>query len=87
MLFDEDDQRGGNKQLVGDRIKKLPQIRDLISPSRKMPVKYVGERSCKKDRDRKSIAANAEPTVCHRRQKHNNKKRDNDDSCKSKVVW
>jgi len=49
VFFNQYDQRGRNKQLVGYRVEEFSEIGNLVAPAREMPVENVGELSYKKD--------------------------------------
>ena len=75
MLFDENDQRGGNKQLVGDWIKKFPERRYLIASAGKLAVQNICKCGNEEDYDRQNITANTEPLVRNGSQEYNDEQR------------
>ena len=67
MLNEEKKKIFLDEKLVGDRVEKLAECRDLVAAPRKMSVEYVRERRDKKKYDRENVTADTEDLVSYRR--------------------
>lgn len=80
MLFNENDERGGNEQFVGNRVEQSSHFGNLIAPACKVSVQNIGKRRGEKNGDGERVAAHAEPIFGKRREQNDHKKRNDDDS-------
>ena len=85
--LDQRDERGGDQQLVGQRIHELPERRDLLAPPREVAVEPVGQRGDAEDRRADELLRHAEDQApLELRQQHDDQQRHEEDAAERQRV-
>ena len=86
MFFYKNNQSGGDKQFVRNRIQKFTKCRNLIPPPCKVSIQNVCYGSGKENNDSQSVTAYSEPVFGDGRQKCNNKQRNDQNPAYGQVI-